>query len=51
MNERDRGDLLRTERKEIIKKQKGVRSRNRTYVKNNFLVLTNTYVTRETRNY
>ena len=44
MNKRDKENLLETREKEITKKQKRIRSCNKTYVRNNFFVLINIYV-------
>ena len=51
INKESKEDLLRTEKEKIIRKQRKVRSCNRTYIENNSFVITNINSTRETRDH
>ena len=44
MDERDKGNLLETEKERIVREQRRVRSYDKTHARNNSLIFTNTYM-------
>ena len=51
MNKESKRDLLRVGKEKITRKQKKVRSRNRTYTENDFFVVTNINSVRKIKDY
>ena len=51
MNKESKRNFLEIKKEKITRKQKRIRLRNRTYIRNDFLVVTNTNPIREIRDY